>query len=323
MKVLVTGGAGYIGSHVVNLLGLAGYDPVIVDDLSTGRKKSILFGHHEKQDIGNLEFMEQLMQREKFDACLHFAGSVVVPESVQNPIKYYDNNVRKSLELIRLCQKYRVHNFIFSSTATVYGNPEGICTEETPTNPIHPYGRSKLMTEWFLEDVAQSSELNYIILRYFNVSGANVEGKIGQCSPQATHLIKVACECVAGKRSRVEIFGEDYPTRDGTCERDYIHVDDLAQAHVDALCYLEKNRHSHTLNCGYGHGYSVKDIIEAVKRITQVDFETRVTGRRPGDATRLVSSAQKIKDIIGWRPRHDNLETIISTAYQWEKKYNP
>ncbi len=321
MKILVTGGAGYIGSHVVNLLGLAGYELVIVDDLSTGRKESILFGKHEKQDIGNLEFMEQLIQKESFSACLHFAGSIVVPESVQNPIKYYENNVTKSLELINLCKKYQINNFIFSSTAAVYGNPESICSEETPTNPINPYGRSKLMIEWILEDVARSSGLNYVILRYFNVSGANLEGKIGQCSPQSTHLIKVACECAIGKRPSVEIFGEDYPTKDGTCERDFIHVDDLAQAHVDALLYLEKNHKSHTLNCGYGHGYSVKEIVAAVKRVAQINFEVKVVGRRLGDASRLISKAEKIKETLGWNPKYDNLDTIISTAYQWEKKF--
>ncbi len=320
MKILITGGAGYIGSHVVNLLGLAGHELVVVDDLTTGRKESILFGRHEKQDIGNLIFMDRLMERESFEACFHFAGSIVVSESVTNPAKYYDNNTKKSLELINLCQKHRVNRFIFSSTAAIYGAPErGLCEETNPVDPINPYGRSKLMTEWILEDMARISSFNYIALRYFNVAGANVEGKIGQCTPNATHLIKIASECAVGKRSGMSIFGGDYDTKDGTCIRDYIHVDDLAQAHVDALAYLEKNNQSHILNCGYGHGYSVREVVETVKRVTGIHFDVKLSERRAGDPASLVSVAKRIKEVLDWKPKYDDLDLIVRTAYQWEK----
>jgi UDP-glucose 4-epimerase len=322
MRILITGGAGYIGSHVTKLLGEAGHDLVIVDNLSTGRKGSVLFGKLAVLDLCEHEKLNALFEQEKFEACFHFAGSIVVPESVSEPLKYYDNNTKNSLNLIKLCSDHKVNRFIFSSTAAVYGegSPDGACGEDTALNPVNPYGRSKLMTEWMLEDYAACGDFNYVALRYFNVSGANVDLKIGQCTPNATHLIKIASECASGKRSSMSIFGDDYPTSDGTCVRDYIHIDDLAQAHVDALNYLDNNSKSEVLNCGYGHGYSVKEIIATVKKVTGADFDVSISPRREGDSAKLISKAERIKSTLGWKPRHDNIETIVKTAYEWEKK---
>lgn len=322
-KILITGGAGYIGSHIVNLLGKAGHDLTILDNLSTGRKASILYGNHIHDDIENLEALDALLAKEKFEACIHFAGSIVVPESVENPTKYYKNNTENSLNLMRLCIKHKVNKFIFSSTAAVYGmgDETGRCREETAVAPINPYGWSKLMTEQMLKDHSFAHEdFEFVALRYFNVAGANVDNLIGQCTPNATHLIKIASECASGKRDKMAIFGDDYPTPDGTCLRDYIHVDDLAQAHVDALNYLVKGGKSEILNCGYGHGYSVKEVIATVKKVTGVDFKVEVAGRRAGDSVELVSVAEKIRDIIGWKPQYDDLELIVRTAFEWEKK---
>jgi UDP-glucose 4-epimerase len=321
LKVLVTGGAGYIGSHVINLLGQEGHDIVTVDNLSTGRKESILYGELEVFDISDLEKLDSLMKKGQFDACMHFAGSIIVPESVTEPVKYYQNNTVNSLNLINLCIKNKINRFIFSSTAAVYGMGDGgPCREETQTNPINPYGRSKLMTEWTLEDCAFASDLNYVALRYFNVAGANVDLKVGQCTPNATHLIKIASECATGKREKMKVFGEDYSTEDGTCIRDYIHVDDLAQAHVDALGFLEKNDESLILNCGYGKGSSVKEVIAAVKRVTGKDFLVEMGERRAGDAAELVSMADKIREKLNWTPKYNDLDLIVKTAFEWEKK---
>lgn len=322
MKILITGGAGYIGSHVLNLLGQEGHDIVVVDNLSTGRKESLLYGRHEEFDLEDLSKLDSLMAKEKFEACLHFAGSIIVPESVEKPIKYYQNNTTNSLNLIELCVKHSVNRFIFSSTAALYGDsaPNGICTEDTLVAPINPYGRSKMMTEFMLEDTAKATDLNYVALRYFNVAGANVDLKVGQCSPNATHLIKIASECATGKRDGMSIFGTDYDTKDGTCIRDYIHVDDLAQAHVDALSFLSKDQESAVLNCGYGHGYTVKEVIETVKKVTGQDFKVDEVGRRAGDAAILISKAEKIREVLGWKPKHDDLELIVRTAFEWEKK---
>ncbi|MEC7277029.1 MAG: UDP-glucose 4-epimerase GalE [Bdellovibrionota bacterium] len=322
MKVLITGGAGYIGSHVLNLLGEQGHDIVVVDNLSTGRRESLLYGCHEEFDLNDTEKLEALIKEERFEACLHFAGSIVVPESVEKPLEYYDNNTINSFNLIRLCRDHGVNKFIFSSTAALYGDsaPGGICTEETMVLPINPYGRSKQMTEMMLEDTAKVTDLNYVALRYFNVAGANVDLKIGQCSPNATHLIKIASECAAGKRAGMSIFGEDYDTKDGTCVRDYIHIDDLAQAHVDALSYLERESKSAVLNCGYGHGFTVKEVVATVKKVTGVDFPVEMVGRRAGDAGILISKAEKIRSVLGWVPKYDDLELIVRTAFEWEKK---
>lgn len=320
MKILITGGAGYIGSHVLNLLGQAGHDIVVVDNLSTGRKEALLYGKHVKENLENLSAMEDLFSKENFGACFHFAGSIVVPESVTDPIKYYQNNTQNSLNMINLCVKYNCNKIIFSSTAAVYGDPDGgICKDDTHVNPINPYGTSKLMTEWMLRDASAATDMNYVALRYFNVAGANVDQKVGQCSPNSTHLIKIASECASGKRDKMSIFGTDYETKDGTCVRDYIHVDDLAQAHVDALSYLEKGGKSEVMNCGYGHGFTVKEVVAAVKKVTGVDFTVEETGRRDGDAATLISVADKIRSTLGWAPKYDDLELIVKTAYEWEK----
>lgn len=322
MKILITGGAGYIGSHVLNLLGMeGGHEIVVVDNLSTGRKEAMLYGRHVNENLENTQAIDELFATEKFEACIHFAGSIVVPESVTDPIKYYKNNTENSLNMIAHCVKHGCNNFIFSSTAAVYGDLEGgVCTEESATVPINPYGTSKLMTELMLRDASAASDLNFVALRYFNVAGANVDLKVGQCTPNATHLIKIASECASGKREKMAIFGTDYNTPDGTCIRDYIHVDDLAQAHIDALSYLGKGGESQIMNCGYGHGFSVRDVIAAVKKVTGVDIIAEDIERRAGDAEKLISVADKIRKTIGWKPKYDDLELIVKTAFEWEKK---
>ena len=319
-KVLVTGGAGYIGSHILLLLEKEGYDVVVIDNLSTGQKNRVSYGNLVVGDIGDLLFLESLMQKEQFDSIMHFAGSIVVSESVFNPLKYYKNNTENSCRLIDLAKKYNVKNFIFSSTAAVYGIPTtGVCDENTPTNPINPYGRSKLMTEWVLEDVCCVSELNYIALRYFNVAGANVEGRAGQCSPLSTHLIKVACEAALGKKEKLTIFGDDYKTSDGTCIRDYIHIDDLADAHIKALEYLQQNKNSGVFNCGYEKGFSVREVISQVKKVSGSQFNVEIGDRREGDPPKLIAKSNKIRDTLGWSPHYDDLELICKTAFEWEK----
>jgi UDP-glucose 4-epimerase len=322
-KILITGGAGYIGSHVLNLLGSEqSHEIIVVDNLSTGKKESLLYGRHEEFDICEVEKLSALMLVENFDACFHFAGSIIVPESVEKPLEYYENNTKNTYELIRLCVKHKIKNFIFSSTAAVYGDLEGgECFEDGPTVPINPYGRTKLMTEWMLEDVSRAcgDDFNFIALRYFNVAGANVEGKIGQSSPNSTHLLKIACETACGKRDEMSVFGSDYETRDGSCVRDYIHIDDLAAAHIDGLKYLLKGGKSEIMNCGYGHGFTVKEVIASLKKVTSIDFKVVEGPRRAGDAAVLKSKADKIKSILGWTPKYDDLELIAKTAYDWEK----
>ena len=318
----MTGGAGYIGSHVLNLLGMTGeHEIVVVDNLSTGRKEAMLYGRHVEENLENTEAIDKLFEKEKFEACIHFAGSIVVPESVTDPIKYYKNNTENSLNVISMCVKHKCNNFIFSSTAAVYGDLEGgVCTEESITVPINPYGTSKLMTENMLRDIAAATDINFVVLRYFNVAGANVDLKIGQCTPNATHLIKIASECASGKREKMAIFGTDYNTPDGTCVRDYIHVDDLAQAHVDSLSYLKNGGESQIMNCGYGHGFSVNEVIDAVREVTGVEIIAENIERRAGDAEKLISVADKIRKTIGWQPKYDDLKLIVKTAYEWEKK---
>ncbi len=323
MKVLVTGGAGYIGSHVNRLLASAGHETVVLDNLSTGKKDLVLAGRLVVGDLADQNAVCNLFEKEKFEAVLHFAGSIIVPESVKEPIKYYQNNTKNALGLINICKKFNVNKFIFSSTAAVYGIPKesGICYETSPLAPINPYGRSKLMTEWMLEDFAvANSDFNFVILRYFNVAGASIDGKLGQCSPVSTHLIKIACETAVGKRDAMEIFSDDYKTPDGTCIRDYIHVEDLAQAHLDGLQYLASGGKSTVVNCGYGHGTSVKEIVSVVRKVSGVNFTATQAPRREGDGPILIAHAEKIKKIFGWKPRHDNLELIVKTALEWERK---
>lgn len=320
-KILVTGGAGYIGSHVVKQLGEAGYEVVVYDNLSTGFKQAILYGELVEANLEDLDTLDATFAKHQFDGVMHFAGSIVVPESVEKPLMYYANNTVNSMNLIQMCIKHNIKNFIFSSTAAVYGTLEnGFAKEDMPTLPINPYGESKLMTEHMLRDTSFAYDhFNYVALRYFNVSGADPDGKIGQAFPGATHLIKVNCEAATGKRDKTFIFGTDFETPDGTGIRDYIHVADLAKAHLKAIEYLFENSQSQVMNCGYGHGYSVKEVVKTVKEISGKDFPVEETGRRAGDPAQLVSIVDKIKSTIDWIPDHDNLSFIIKTAYEWEK----
>ena len=320
-KILVTGGAGYIGSHVVKQLGEAGYEVVVYDNLSTGFREAILYGELVEANLEDLDTLEATFSKHKFDGVMHFAGSIVVPESVEKPLMYYANNTVNSMNVIKMCIKHNVQNFIFSSTAAVYGIlEEGFAKEDMPTLPINPYGQSKLMTEHMLKDTSFAHDnFNYVALRYFNVSGADPDGKIGQAFPGATHLIKVNCEAATGKREKTYIFGTDFETPDGTGVRDYIHVVDLARAHLKSIEYLFENKKSQVMNCGYGHGYSVKEVVKSVKDVAQAEFPVIETDRRAGDPAQLISKVEKIKATIDWTPEHDNLSFIIKTAYEWEK----
>jgi UDP-glucose 4-epimerase len=321
MNVLVTGGAGYIGSHVVYALLDAGHDVVVLDNLSTGVRANVApQATFIEGDIGDVRTVEALLIDERIDAVMHFAGSIVVPESVEDPLKYYDNNTARSRALLEACVKAGVERFIFSSTAAVYGIPEEMpVTEATPTVPINPYGRSKLMTEWMLEDIAHATSLRYVALRYFNVAGADPLGRTGQSTPAATHLIKVATQTALGAREQLTIFGTDYPTDDGTCVRDYIHVTDLARAHVLALEYLGSGGGSTILNCGYGHGFSVRDVIAAVTAVHGESFKVEEGPRRAGDPPALVANSDLLRTLLHWIPAHDDLEHIVGTAYAWER----
>ncbi len=322
MTVLVTGGAGYIGSHMTHALADRGEDVIVLDNLSTGfdwavaPAATLVVG-----DIGDADLLRKLFATHDIDAIVHFAGSIVVPESVENPLKYYENNTAKTRTLIAEAVRAGVPRFIFSSTAAVYGIPaENPAREETPTAPINPYGRSKLMTEWMLEDTAYAHNLAYVALRYFNVAGADPKGRTGQSTPEATHLIKVACQTALGQREKMFIFGDDYDTPDGTCIRDYIHVTDLIDAHVRALEYLREGGGSTVLNCGYGHGYSVREVIDTVKKVSGVDFPVEVAPRRAGDPPALVAAADRIRETLGWQPRLDDLEEIVASALAWEER---
>ena len=322
MKVLVTGGAGYIGSHVVRQLAQAGHDITVFDNLSTGYAWAVTAGELLVGDLADEQAIEDLFTSHSFDAVLHFAANIVVPESVANPLKYYSNNTRNTLNLLKAVERYGVAYMVFSSTAAVYGMPdETVLTEDMPLAPINPYGASKMMSERMIMDLAASSALNYVILRYFNVAGANPEGLLGQATPEATHLIKVACECATGSREGMSIFGTDYDTRDGTCIRDYIHVEDLAKAHVMALDYMAAGGDSRVLNCGYGRGFTVREVIDVVKSRSGVDFPVEESGRRAGDPGALMADNHRITRTLGWTPDHDNLETIVQTALDWEFRW--
>jgi UDP-glucose 4-epimerase len=318
-KVLVTGGAGYIGSHVVRQLGEAGYDVVVYDNCSTGSAKAVLYGELIKGDLAHTEHLYQVFAKHQFMAVLHFASSLIVPESVTHPLDYYANNTRNTLNLLQCCSVMGVNQIIFSSTAAVYGEPkENPVTELTPTQPINPYGRSKLVSEWLIQDYAAVSQLRYVILRYFNVAGADPSGRLGQMSREASHLIRVACDAALKRKPGVRIFGTNFSTPDGTGVRDYIHVEDLATAHLDALRYLEQGHESHVFNCGYGQGYSVRQVIERVKAISGMDFPVIETEPRPGDPASVLACANKIRQILKWQPKHDNLDEIVQTTLAWE-----
>ncbi|MBY6031960.1 UDP-glucose 4-epimerase GalE [Marinobacter daepoensis] len=320
MNVLVTGGAGYIGSHVVRQLAQAGHDIVVYDNLSTGYRWAVTAGELVVGDLADEQALDAVFASHSFDAVLHFAANIVVPESVANPLKYYGNNTRNTLNLLKAVEKYDIPYMVFSSTAAVYGMPdETVLTEDMPLAPINPYGASKMMSERMIMDLAAASKLNYVILRYFNVAGANPDGLLGQSTPEATHLIKVACECVTGQRDGMSVFGTDYETRDGTCIRDYIHVEDLAKAHVMALDYMANGGQSEVLNCGYGRGFTVREVIDVVKSESGAAFPVQETGRRAGDPAALMADNTKIKNILGWQPDYDDLNTIVRTALAWEK----
>lgn len=319
-RVLVTGGAGYIGSHVVRQLGEAGHYVVTLDNLSKGFAEAVLFGDFVVGDTGDSELVGSLLREHKIDSVMHFAARTVVPESVTNPLKYYQNNTCKTRSLIESCLTHGVKYFVFSSTAAVYGIPaDGLCNEDTPTQPINPYGLSKLMSEWMLRDSCAVSPLRFAVLRYFNVAGCDPQGRIGQSTREATLLIKVACEAAVGKRPGVTIFGTDYPTPDGTGVRDYIHVEDLANAHLMALEYLQNGGDSVTLNCGYGHGYSVREVLNTVCRLNGKPIEISETERRPGDPPSLVADARRIREVLNWQPSHDDLDAIVSSSLNWER----
>ncbi|MGC8795477.1 UDP-glucose 4-epimerase GalE [Thermodesulfovibrio sp.] len=321
IKVFVTGGAGYIGSHVVKMLGERGYSVLTYDNLSFGHREAVLYGKLIVADLSDRQTLKQTIKEYKPDAVMHFAASIVVPESVKEPVKYYRNNFCNTLNLVEACLEHGVKNFIFSSAAAVYGIPEKCpVNEDAPINPINPYGHSKAMVERMLHEVAQTSDFRYVSLRYFNVAGADGSGRLGQRRKDATHLITVAVKTALGKRPYLEIYGTDYPTEDGTCIRDYIHVDDLADAHILVLDYLLQGGKSDIFNCGYGHGYSVREVVEATKKVTGVDFKVIETGRRDGDPPELVAESTKLKNSLGWQPRYDDLHYIIKTAYEWERK---
>jgi len=322
-KILVTGGAGYIGSHTVLALTEQGYEVVVLDNLCNGFRQAVLPpARLEVMDLADSDRLAVFLAREQFDGIIHFAAHIVVPESVQNPLKYYLNNTTNTTRLIYLAVNSGIKFFVFSSTAAVYGLPDKVPVDETtPPNPINPYGRSKLMSEWIIQDTALAHpEFKYVILRYFNVAGADPLGRIGQSTPNATHLIKVACQTALGLRDKLEIFGTDYPTFDGTGIRDYIHVTDLADVHVLALKYLEQGGQSEILNCGYGTGYSVRQIIDTVKKVTNVDFKVVEAPRRAGDPASLVADVTKIKKLITWKPKFAHIEDIVRTAFAWEQK---
>ena len=323
LPVLVTGGAGYIGSHAVLALLDAGWPVVVIDNLVTGFRwavpEAVTFA---EGDIGDQALVGRLIEEHGIKAAIHFAGSIVVPESVSDPLKYYENNTVKSRSLIESAVKGGVRHFIFSSTAATYGIPDRVpISEDQHTQPINPYGWSKLMTERMLQDVAAAHPLNFCALRYFNVAGADPQGRSGQSTAGATHLIKVAVEAAIGKRSHVSVFGTDYDTPDGTGIRDYIHVSDLAAAHVDALEKLiAEPEASHILNCGYGRGFSVLEVLDAVDRVTNMKIERRLDPRRPGDPDSLVADNSRILATLPWRPKRDDLDTIIADALAWERK---
>ena len=320
-KILVTGGAGYIGSHVVRQLGLAGEDVISLDNLSTGYRAAVVAGDLVVGDTGHTERLERLFSDHDIETVMHFAAHTIVPESVADPLKYYGNNTANSRTLLEACSKHDVRHFVFSSTAAVYGIPQdGKASEATPTRPINPYGTSKLMTEWMLRDLAAAGGPTYVALRYFNVAGCEPNGLIGQSTPKATLLVKVACEVAVGKRSHVSVYGTDYPTPDGTGLRDYIHVEDLAKAHLDALAYLRQGGKSTTLNCGYGHGYSVREVLRALEIANGGPVKAVDEPRRAGDPPELVAVADKIRHVLGWTPQFDDLDTIVKTSLAWERK---
>jgi UDP-glucose 4-epimerase len=321
MAVLVTGGAGYIGSHMVLALTDAGIETVVLDNLSTGFPWAIApAAKLVRGDVGDQVLVTKVMRDHKIDAVIHFAGSIVVPDSVADPLGYYSNNTVKSRALMECAVKAKVPHFIFSSTAAVYGNPKSLPVFETDAPaPISPYGSSKLMTEIMLQDSHLAYGLNYVALRYFNVAGADPKGRSGQSTPHATHLIKVACQTALGQRAKMDVFGTDYDTPDGTCLRDYIHVSDLIAAHMCALSHLRKGGESGIFNCGYGKGYSVLEVIKAVEKANGAPFKVDYVPRRAGDPAGIVAGATRVREELGWQPKYNDLDFIVASALNWEK----
>ena len=322
-SILVTGGAGYIGSHVVKLLGERGENVVVLDNLSTGNEEAVLYGTLVQGDTGDAELVTRLLEEHNVDTVMHFAAHTIVPESVENPLKYYANNTRSTLNLLQCCQAAGVDKVIFSSTAATYGIPEDDtkpCSEDLPTAPINPYGMSKLMSEHMLKDLSHATALRHVILRYFNVAGSDPDGKIGQSTRNATLLIKVAAEVAVGKREKLVVFGTDYPTPDGTGIRDYIHVSDLASAHLSALDYLRKGGSSTLVNCGYGKGFSVREVIDSISRIDGKPLNVEEQPRRAGDPPALIAAVGKIQETLNWKPQFDDIDVIVKTSLDWEEK---
>jgi UDP-glucose 4-epimerase len=322
MTVLVTGGAGYIGSHMVLELADAGEQIVVLDNLSTGfvwavdKRATLVVG-----DMGDQGLVERVIRQHGVDAIIHFAAKIVVPDSVSDPLGYYLSNTVKTRAVMAAAVATGVKHFIFSSTAAVYGTPSVMpVAEDAPTRPESPYGTSKLITEWMLRDASAAHDLRHVVLRYFNVAGADPKGRTGQSTPNATHLIKVAVQTALGLRPKMDVFGTDYPTPDGTCVRDYIHVTDLVGAHLAALKHLRAGGASMVANCGYGHGYSVKQVIDTVREVTRVPFKVDYAPRRPGDAAAVVADPTRAKTVLGWQPAHEDLNEIVEAAYAWERR---
>jgi UDP-glucose 4-epimerase len=320
-SILVTGGAGYIGSHVVQQLVERGERVVVLDNLSTGFRDAVRDAELVVGDVGDGDVVRRTIAANDVDTVMHFAAHTVVPESVSNPLKYYGNNTCATRSLLASCIASGIAHFVFSSTAAVYGMPaSGVADEDTPTAPINPYGSSKLMSEMMLRDVCAATPMRSVVLRYFNVAGCDPAGRIGQSTRNATLLVKVACEHAVGKRESLAIFGTDYDTPDGTCIRDYIHVDDLASAHLRALDYLREGGASVTLNCGYGHGYSVREVLSTVERVSGRPLVVVEEGRRAGDPPALIARSDRLKALLRWQPRHDDLDVIVRTALAWEAR---
>ena len=320
-SILVTGGAGYIGSHVVRQLGEAAEKVIVLDNLGRGFRQAVTAGELIVGDVGDSALVSRLMAEHRIETVMHFAAHTIVPESVAQPLKYYGNNTCSTRALLQVCLEHHIKHFVFSSTAAVYGMPDqGYADEESPTRPINAYGTSKLMSEWMLRDVAAVSGLRYVALRYFNVAGSDPGGRIGQATQGATLLTKVACEAMVGKRPHVSVFGSDYPTPNGTGMRDYLHVEDRAAAHVNALDYLRGNGKSVTLNVGYGHGYSVREVLRMVETVGGKPLVIREEPRRAGDPAYLVARADRIRAELGWRPQYDDLEAIVTHSLAWERK---